>query len=99
MNERNSLLEKKTQVRDVPHEWLDDDWGPSTRQQFISQRIIKNESEARLRYPQNFQGAYAIVNTDEKNAWGVPRGYQIIPGMSPIHNVRPGRNSASFFAG
>ncbi|KZV97864.1 amine oxidase catalytic domain-containing protein [Exidia glandulosa HHB12029] len=87
VNERNSLLEKKTQVRDVPHEWLDDDWGPSTRQQFISQRIIKNESEARLRYPQNFQGAYAIVNTDEKNAWGVPRGYQIIPGMSPIHNT------------
>ncbi|EJD41689.1 amine oxidase catalytic domain-containing protein [Auricularia subglabra TFB-10046 SS5] len=87
VNERNSLLEKRTQVHDVAHPWLDDDWGPTTRQQFIAQRVIKNEDDARLRYPANFQGAYAIINADEKNAWGVPRGYQIIPGMSPIHNT------------
>lgn len=88
VNEKNSLLEKTTKVRDVPHPWLDEDWGPTTRQQFIESRYIDTEDDSKLFYPANFQGAFAIVNKDEKNAWDVPRGYGIHAGFSPIYNVR-----------
>lgn len=88
VNEKNSLLEKKTQVRDVSHPWLDEDWGPTTRQQFIESHYIGTEDDSRLFYPANFQGAFAIVNKDEKNAWDVPRGYGVHAGHSPIYNVR-----------
>ncbi|KAF8316633.1 amine oxidase catalytic domain-containing protein [Clavulina sp. PMI_390] len=87
ISQNNSLLAKSTVVRDVPHPWLDEDWGPSTRQQFISSRYIDSEDESRLYYPPNFQGAYAIVNKDETNSWGMPRGYGIIAGHSPIYNT------------
>jgi primary-amine oxidase len=49
--------------------------------------------ECRLKYPANFQGNYALVNTDSKNSWDAPRGYAIHPGYNPIHNVRPSPTS------
>ncbi|KAJ7015772.1 amine oxidase catalytic domain-containing protein [Mycena alexandri] len=33
----------------------------------------------------NYEGVYAIVNEEELNRWGYPRGYAIHPGVSPIH--------------
>ena len=71
-------------------DWLDDDWGHTSVQQYIKDRIIKTEDDSRLRYAENLQGIVTIVNQDEKNSWGVPRGYSIIPGMSPIHQVCSG---------
>ena len=50
---------------------------------------IANEDNALLKYPLNFQGGYAFVNQDRTNRWGIPRGYAIHPGYSPVHNVRP----------
>lgn len=88
VNEKNSLLEKRTKVREVSHPWLDEDWGPTMQQQYIESRYIDSEDESRLFYPANFQGVFAVVNKDEKNAWGVPRGYAVHAGSSPIYNVR-----------
>ena len=89
VNEKNSLLEKTTHVREVTHPWLDEDgyWGTTTRQQFIKSRYIETENESRLFYPPNFRGLFAFVNKEETNLWGVPRGYVIHPGYSPIYNV------------
>lgn len=83
----NSLLEKTTEIRDIAHPWLDEDWGPTTRQQFIKSRYIETEDDSRLVYPPNFRGAFAFVNKEELNSWGVPRGYGIYPGVNPIYNV------------
>jgi hypothetical protein len=88
VNEKNSLIEKTTHVREIAHPWLDEDWGLTTRQQYIKSRYIDTEDESRLFYPPNFQGSFAVVNKDETNSWGVPRGYAIHPGYSPIYNVR-----------
>lgn len=88
VNEKNSLLEKTTHVREIAHPWLDEDWGPTTRQQFIESRYIETENESRLNYPPNFQGAFVVVNKDELNGWDVPRGYGIHAGANPIFNVR-----------
>lgn len=89
VNEKNSLLEKTTHVREVTHPWLDKDeaWGTTTRQQFVKSRYIETENESRLFYPPNFRGSFAFVNKEETNSWGVPRGYLIHPGYSPIYNV------------
>lgn len=88
VNEKNSLLEKTTHVREIAHPWLDEDWGLTTTQQYIKSRYIDTEDESRLFYPPNFQGSFAVVNKDETNSWGAPKGYAIHPGYSPIYNVR-----------
>ncbi|KAF9035879.1 amine oxidase catalytic domain-containing protein [Panaeolus papilionaceus] len=85
--ENNSLLKTSTHVEHVKYDWLDEDWGQTAVQQRITREIISNEDDALLRYPQNFQGHYAIINQEEKNAWGSPRGYAIHPGFNPIHNT------------
>ncbi|KAH7102240.1 amine oxidase catalytic domain-containing protein [Auriculariales sp. MPI-PUGE-AT-0066] len=87
VNERNSLVQKITKIEEVKHDWLDEDWGPTTLQQYIEERVIKTEDDSRLRYPPNVQGMISIVNQDEKNAWGVSRGYSIIAGNSAVHNT------------
>lgn len=48
---------------------------------------MKNEDDAKLNYDTNARGGYALVNTEERNSWGMPRGYGIHPGYSPIYNV------------
>ncbi|KAK0491590.1 copper amine oxidase [Armillaria novae-zelandiae] len=83
----NSLLETSTNQEVVTQPWFDDDWGHEVIQQKITKKIIENENDALLKYPQNFQGGYSIINQDNKNAWGLPRGYAIHPGYSPIHNT------------
>jgi primary-amine oxidase len=83
----NSLLETTTAQEEIEQPWLGDDWGTTVVQQKISRRYIESEDEARLKYPQNFQGGYALVNKEEKNRWGVIRGYAVHQGYNPIHNV------------
>lgn len=87
VNEKNSFLVRTTEVRDFAHPWLDEDWGPTTRQQVIKSRYVETEDDSRVNYPANFRGAFLVVNKDEQNAWGVPRGYGIFPGPNPIFNV------------
>ncbi|KAK1234331.1 hypothetical protein PQX77_002470 [Marasmius sp. AFHP31] len=83
---KNSLLETTTHQEEVEHPWLDDDdWGYTTVQQKVTKRYIESEDEALLKYPHNFQGHYAIVNQDNKNAWGYPRGYIVHAGLNPVH--------------
>ena len=57
-------------------------------QQIVTRTYLEKEEDSRVDYFKNFEGGYAIVNQDEKNTWGNPRGYAIHPGMSPIRNVR-----------
>ncbi|PPQ65732.1 hypothetical protein CVT24_011765 [Panaeolus cyanescens] len=83
----NSLLRTSTHVEEVHYDWMDEDWGHTSVQQRINRDIISNEDDALLKYPPNFQGHYAIVNQEEKNAWGSSRGYAIHPGVNPIHNT------------
>ncbi|KAK0207087.1 copper amine oxidase [Desarmillaria ectypa] len=83
----NSLLETTTSQEVVTQPWFDDDWGQEVIQQKITKKIIENENDALLKYHQNFQGVYSIINQDNKNAWDLPRGYAIHPGYSPIHNT------------
>ncbi|KAE9393097.1 amine oxidase catalytic domain-containing protein [Gymnopus androsaceus JB14] len=89
----NSLLETTTSQESVRQPWFDpieeedDDWGSTVIQQKITKRIIETEDESKLKYPANFQGGYAIVNQEEKNRWGSPRGYAIYAGYNPVHNT------------
>ncbi|KII94729.1 hypothetical protein PLICRDRAFT_169456 [Plicaturopsis crispa FD-325 SS-3] len=84
---RNSLLSTTTSQESVMQPWHEDDeWGPEVIQQKITRKFIENEDDALLKYPANFQGGYSIVNQEETNTWGTPRGYAIHPGYSPIHN-------------
>ena len=85
----NSLLYTSSKQEEVPSPWVGDDaWGNTVIQQKIIKHYIENENDALLRYPPNFTGGYSIVNRDNTNAWGYPRGYAIHPGNSPIFNVR-----------
>ncbi|KZT20392.1 amine oxidase catalytic domain-containing protein [Neolentinus lepideus HHB14362 ss-1] len=84
---KNSLLRTTTAQEEVEHPWIEEDWGTTVIQQKISRSYIENEDDALLKYPNNFQGSYAIVNKGETNAWGSPRGYAIHPGYSPIYNT------------
>ncbi|OJA18090.1 hypothetical protein AZE42_04165 [Rhizopogon vesiculosus] len=83
----NSLL-KTTLSQEVANQpWFGDDWGEEVIQQRITREYIDNEDEALLKFPTNFQGGYTIVNTNETNKWGIPRGYAIHPGYSPVYNT------------
>ncbi|KAG1906828.1 amine oxidase catalytic domain-containing protein [Suillus fuscotomentosus] len=84
---QNSLLKTSLSQEVTTQPWFDDDWGEEVIQQKITREYIDNEDEALLRFPANFQGGYTIVNTNETNKWGIPRGYAIHPGYSPVHNT------------
>ena len=71
----------------ITQPWFEDDWGQEVIQQKISKKYIDNEDDALLKYPTNLQGGYSLVNKESFNRWGIPRGYAIHPGYSPIHNV------------
>lgn len=99
----NSLLETTTSQEAVHQPWFDpipgeddDEWGSTVIQQKITRRIIETEDDSKLKYPVNFQGGYAIVNQEEQNRWGRPRGYAILAGYNPIHNVSCGSLVFSF---
>ena len=83
----NSLLETTTAQEEVEQPWFDDDWGKTVIQQKITKRFIDNEDDAKLKWPVNFQGGYAIVNKEKHNKWDNPRGYAVHPGYSAVHNV------------
>jgi primary-amine oxidase len=80
-------LATTTAQEEVTHPWLDDDWGTTVIQQKITRTIIGSEDGARLRFPPNFQGGYALVNSARANRWGAPRGYALHAGYSPVHNT------------
>ncbi|KAJ7081806.1 amine oxidase catalytic domain-containing protein [Mycena belliarum] len=82
---RNSLMAVSLENEVVQQPWFDDDWGQDVHQQKIVRTMVRNESDALLDHPVNLQGVYVIVNEEELNRWGYPRGYAIHPGMSPIH--------------
>jgi len=84
---KNSLLRTSISQEEVTQPWFDDDWGQTVIQQKITREYITNEDDALLKYPNNFQGGYAIVNQEQTNRWGVPRGYSIHPGYSPVYNT------------
>jgi primary-amine oxidase len=73
---------------EISQPWFDEDWGQTVIQQKITREFITNENDALLKYPSNFQGGYALVNQEKTNKWGIPRGYAIHPGYSPVHNAR-----------
>lgn len=90
----NTFRRASTKVERVRMPWLDDgDYhsdSPGQRdvlQQRIEYTHINSEDDARVRHSLNYKDVYAIVNRDEKNAWGSERGYAIHPGLSPVHNV------------
>lgn len=83
----NSLLYTSTAQEQVQLPFFDDDWGQTVIQQKISREYITNENDAMLQFPSNLQGTYSIVNKAKLNKWGMPRGYTIHPGDSPIRNV------------
>ncbi|KAK7006189.1 amine oxidase catalytic domain-containing protein [Favolaschia claudopus] len=97
---RNSLMAVTLENEVVQQPWFDDDWGQDVHQQKIVRRMIRNESDALLDYPKNYEGVYAIVNEEELNRWGYPRGYAIHPGISPIHltnlNSKRTQNNVNF---
>jgi len=82
----NSLLQTITSKEEITQRWFDDDWGQTVIQQRITRTYIENENDALLKFLTNFQSGYAIVNNNQKNTWGTPRGYAIHPGYSPVHN-------------
>ncbi|KAF7374336.1 Amine oxidase catalytic domain-containing protein [Mycena sanguinolenta] len=82
---RNSLMAISLENEVVEQPWFEDDWGQDVHQQKIVRTMIRNESDALLDYPKNYEGVYAIINEEELNRWGYPRGYAIHPGISPIH--------------
>ncbi|KAJ6619998.1 amine oxidase catalytic domain-containing protein [Mycena sp. CBHHK59/15] len=82
---RNSLMAVSLENEVVEQPWFDDDWGQEVHQQKIVRTMVRNESDALLDYPKNYEGVYVIVNEEELNRWGYPRGYAIHPGISPIH--------------
>lgn len=83
----NSLLHTFTELEKVHQPWFNDDWGQEVIQQRIHRKFVENEDDARLVYPTNAQGGYALVNRDVFNSWGSPRGYAVHPGYSPMRGV------------
>ena len=43
------------------------------------------QTEAAMDFAGNGQSLYCVVNENEKNIWGTPRGYRMLPGRSNIH--------------
>lgn len=43
------------------------------------------EKEQQFNWAQNGQSMFCVVNDEEKNSWGVSRGYRLVPGRSNVH--------------
>ncbi|KAI0765133.1 amine oxidase catalytic domain-containing protein [Fomes fomentarius] len=87
VGEENSLLFTSTDTEIITQPWFEDDWGKEVIQQKISKKLIENEDDALLKFPLNLQGGYSLINKEALNRWGIPRGYAIHPGYSPVHNT------------
>ncbi|WFC98813.1 primary-amine oxidase [Malassezia yamatoensis] len=48
---------------------------------------ISSEDESRLHVEGNGQAQYLVLNKDETNEFGEPRGYRIMPGMGGLHHL------------
>lgn len=59
-------------------------------QQRVKREYVGVEDAARVCYAPNFASSYGIVNRDAPNRWGNPRGYAILPGLSPVHLTAAG---------
>ncbi|KAK8011681.1 hypothetical protein PG990_010646, partial [Apiospora arundinis] len=46
---------------------------------------LASESEGLLNNPPNGQSMYTVVNKNNLNAWGQPRGYRIMPGLNNVY--------------
>lgn len=51
----------------------------------LKRHYIESESESRLFWDQNSATQFIVVNKDQPNAYGVPRGYRILPDTGTIH--------------
>jgi primary-amine oxidase len=49
--------------------------------------VIESEDDSRLTWPANGAGALLVESSEEKNKWGSPRAYRIVPGASPVHRI------------
>lgn len=68
---RNSLMAISLENEVVHQPWFDDeDWGTEVHQQKIVRKMVRNESEALLDFPKNYEGLYVLVNEETLNRWG-----------------------------
>lgn len=51
----------------------------------LERRYVASEDESRLNWGPNGQTEFIVVNQDQKNKYGVPRGYRILPSMGTAH--------------
>ncbi|KAL0950332.1 hypothetical protein HGRIS_010303 [Hohenbuehelia grisea] len=83
----NSFLRTYITQETVTQPWYDDDWGDEIIQAKVTREYVETEDDSRVKYPNNLQGSFAVVNQEAKNSWDTVRGYAIHPGLNPIHNT------------
>ncbi|KAK8029243.1 hypothetical protein PG991_006299 [Apiospora marii] len=89
---RNSFRRTDLVVENVTQPWYPERGVFETMRYDIGD--IASEASGLLDLPPNGQSMYTVVNKDRPNAWGEPRGYRIVPGLSNVY--LPSRNSPFF---
>jgi primary-amine oxidase len=77
----NSLQVSELKVVNVSQPWFAE--LGEFEQMELDASIMKTEQQ--FNWAANNQAMYTIINPNETNKWGEPRGYRIVPGRSNIH--------------
>lgn len=90
VDENNSFLKTNIIVENVTQPWFPE------RGEFEMMRYDFEEvkTEALLDITPNGQTMYTVINKNQTNKWGEPRGYRILPGLSNV--VLPSKLSPFF---
>lgn len=89
---KNTFLKTEIIVENITQPWFPE------RGEFEMMRYnfteLQTEDEGLMEMPANGQSMYTVINKDQLNKWGEPRGYRIVPGLSNVHLAS--RNSPFF---
>lgn len=79
---KNTLVKTDIVVENITQPWYPERGEFEMMRYNVSE--ITTENDGLLDMPSNGQTMYTVINKDQKNQWGVERGYRILPGLSNV---------------
>lgn len=92
VDEKNTFVKTEIVVENVTQPWFEELGEFEMMRYNISE--IQTEDDGLIDLAPNGQAMFTVVNKDQPNKWGQPRGYRILPGLSNV--VLASKNSPFF---
>lgn len=86
----NTIQVKNIDVVEDKFFWQDENEEPYLQKK-INSRIIQNEDESKINWPNNMDKWFLVGDLEQKNKFGNNRAYRIMPSTPVIHDTVSGK--------